>query len=119
MLGGSQARGEAHADSDLDLGIYYHPEHPPSVAALREIAARVDDRHSGDAVTEFGGWGPYPAALKRAIVDRFLRGIRLCTRNRPVLGRSRRCLLCVRVPVPRGLLPGAGALRPQRALSHQ
>lgn len=59
VLGGSWARGEGRPDSDLDLGIYYHPDRPPSIKALRAVAAQIDDRHTGDAVTDFGGWGPW------------------------------------------------------------
>jgi len=59
VLGGSRARGDAHPDSDIDLGIYYHPENPPSLESLRNLAARLDDRHSGDVVTNFGEWGPW------------------------------------------------------------
>lgn len=58
-LGGSLARGRALPDSDIDLGIYYHPARPPSIAALRGVAAQLDDSRSGDAVTDFGGWGPW------------------------------------------------------------
>jgi len=59
VLGGSRARGEAHPDSDLDLGIYYRPDDPPSIEALRDVARRLDDRHAGEAVTDFGEWGPW------------------------------------------------------------
>jgi predicted nucleotidyltransferase len=59
VLGGSRARGEAHLDSDVDLGIYYHPDRRPSVEALRELARELDDRHLPDLVTEFGEWGPW------------------------------------------------------------
>ncbi len=58
-LGGSWARGEAHADSDVDLGIYYEPERPFGIEDLRRLAKELDDRHPTDAVTEFGGWGPW------------------------------------------------------------
>src|SRR5918997_2575761 len=58
-LGGSWARGEAHADSDVDLGIYYRPEHPPRITDLRLLAQELDDRHPPDAVTNFGEWGPW------------------------------------------------------------
>lgn len=59
VLGGSQARGAATPESDFDLGIYYHPAHPPSLAALRALAQELDDRHAADLVTDFGGWGPW------------------------------------------------------------
>jgi predicted nucleotidyltransferase len=59
VLGGSWARGGATTSSDVDLGIYYHPHGPPSLDALRSIAGCLDDRHTADAVTEFGAWGPW------------------------------------------------------------
>jgi predicted nucleotidyltransferase len=58
-LGGSWAREEAHPDSDVDLGIYYHPENPPRIAELRLLAQELDDRHPPNAVTDFGEWGPW------------------------------------------------------------
>jgi predicted nucleotidyltransferase len=58
-LGGSWARGEAHPDSDIDFGLYYEPERPPSVEALRGLAQELDDRHLPDLVTDFGEWGPW------------------------------------------------------------
>ncbi len=59
VLGGSWSRGTAHLDSDIDLGIYYDPPHPPSIAALRQLAQESDDRHLPDLVTDFGEWGPW------------------------------------------------------------
>ncbi len=58
-LGGSWARGEAHADSDVDLGIYYRPGNPPRITDLRLLAQELDDRHPPQAVTNFGEWGPW------------------------------------------------------------
>lgn len=58
-LGGSWARGGASPDSDVDLGIYYDPNHPFQVEELRELARELDDRHPADAVTGFGEWGPW------------------------------------------------------------
>lgn len=59
VLGGSWAREKAHADSDIDLGIYYHPEQRPSVDALRALAGELDDRSRPEAVTDYGEWGPW------------------------------------------------------------
>lgn len=59
VLGGSRARDEAHADSDIDLGIYYRPDAPPDVEALRALARELDDRDKPDAVTSYGEWGPW------------------------------------------------------------
>lgn len=82
-LGGSWARGTAHEDSDLDLGLYYYPEQRFSIAELSELARQLDHRHSSPAhslpsgggrvpndprttsmpveglVTPFGEWGPW------------------------------------------------------------
>ena len=59
VLGGSWAQGEAHPDSDVDLGIYYRPDRRPSVRVLRELARELDDRHLPNLVTDFGEWGPW------------------------------------------------------------
>ena len=59
VLGGSWARGAGDANSDVDLGIYYDPATPLDIAGLRALAAELDDSHSGDVVTEIGGWGPW------------------------------------------------------------
>lgn len=59
VLGGSVARGDADARSDVDLGLYYDPARPFAIPALREVARELDDRHQADLVTDFGGWGPW------------------------------------------------------------
>jgi len=59
VLGGSWARGRANPNPDIDVGIYYEPGHRPSIAKLRELARDIDDRRSGDVVTEYGAWGPW------------------------------------------------------------
>ncbi|MBE0690002.1 MAG: nucleotidyltransferase domain-containing protein, partial [Anaerolineae bacterium] len=59
VLGGSWARGASDEHSDIDLGIYYDPEHLPDLAHLRALAATLDASGSGDAVTAFGAWGPW------------------------------------------------------------
>ena len=58
-LGGSWARGEARLDSDVDLGLYYHPDCPPDVEDLRRLARDLDDRRLPDLATGLGAWGPW------------------------------------------------------------
>lgn len=58
-LGGSRARGTASANSDYDLGVYYHPDQRPALDALRALATELDDRHAENLVTEYGEWGPW------------------------------------------------------------
>lgn len=55
MLGGSRARGEHTADSDVDLGLYYRP--PLDVAGLGDLAREVAGPHA--VVTERGAWGQW------------------------------------------------------------
>lgn len=59
VLGGSFSRGEALPGSDIDLGLYYDPEKKPSVKALRELAAKLDNSHDSQLITDFGEWGPW------------------------------------------------------------
>ena len=59
---------------------------------------------------------PYPPALRREVVRRYLWGGRLRRPDGQGGGRARRPGLCQRLPVPGRRLPGAGAVRPQRAL---
>lgn len=58
-LGGSWARGEAHPDSDVDLGLYYRPDDPPAIGDLRRLAQDLDDRSLPDLATGIGAWGPW------------------------------------------------------------
>jgi predicted nucleotidyltransferase len=57
-LGGSRARGRADDRADVDLGIYYDPARPFSVAELRALATELDDRSAPELVG-FGEWGPW------------------------------------------------------------
>jgi predicted nucleotidyltransferase len=57
VLGGSQARGEARPNSDVDLGLYYLPDIPPVVEDLRWLARDLDDRRLPDLATDIGAWG--------------------------------------------------------------
>lgn len=59
VLGGSRARGTHTSTSDVDLGIYYHPDSPPDLKALGKVATQFDDEHRTDVITEIGGWGPW------------------------------------------------------------
>lgn len=59
VLGGSRARGTETASSDIDLGIYYHPDRLLDLAALNRVAKQFDDEHRADILTPLGGWGPW------------------------------------------------------------
>ena len=59
VLGGSRARGTHTLSSDVDLGIYYDPGEFLNLAQLRDVAAKFDDEHRADVITEPGGWGPW------------------------------------------------------------
>ncbi len=55
-LGGSYASGTQHEGSDLDIGLYYWPDRPFAIAAIRQVAESVSTERPA-AVTEFYGWG--------------------------------------------------------------
>jgi hypothetical protein len=58
VLGGSRGRGTAGPTSDYDLGLYYEPDSPLDVEALRKaVAPLVDD--ASPMVTPIGEWGPW------------------------------------------------------------
>lgn len=59
VLGGSRARNTHRPSSDVDLGIYYHPDSPFDLGHLREVATLLDDDHRRDVITDIGGWGPW------------------------------------------------------------
>jgi predicted nucleotidyltransferase len=59
VLGGSRARGTHTPTSDIDLGIYYHPERPLDLDTLGRVAAQIDDEHRPGLLTPIGGWGPW------------------------------------------------------------
>ena len=58
VLGGSYASGDHHADSDLDVGLYYAEAHPFAVDAIRAIADRVSAAEPA-TVTDFYAWGAW------------------------------------------------------------
>ena len=59
VLGGSRARGTHRTGSDIDLCIYYNPQHPLDIRHLGQVAAEVDDEHRPNLLTPIGGWGPW------------------------------------------------------------
>jgi predicted nucleotidyltransferase len=59
VLGGSYARGCAHAGSDIDLGLLYSERAPFAIEAIRALAAQVHDVAGGPVVTGFYEWGPW------------------------------------------------------------
>lgn len=58
VLGGSYARGTHHAESDLDLGLYYSPLSPFSIESIRQVAQELST-NDHPVVTDFYGWGPW------------------------------------------------------------
>ncbi|REE85168.1 GrpB-like predicted nucleotidyltransferase (UPF0157 family) [Paenibacillus taihuensis] len=59
VLGGSRARGTHTGSSDIDIGIYYDPDHPVDTQALAAFAAELDDLGRNDIITPIGEWGPW------------------------------------------------------------
>jgi hypothetical protein len=58
-LGGSRARGAAHAGSDTDLGLYFSQGAGLDVPRLLAAIKGLVDDPSVATVTEVGGWGPW------------------------------------------------------------
>ncbi len=58
VLGGSRARGEASAQSDYDIGLYYEPDAPIDVGRLAKAAVLLPGAASS-SVTAIGEWGPW------------------------------------------------------------
>src|SRR5262245_1652188 len=58
VLGGSHARGRAHPDSDIDLGLFYSETQPFPIQNIRELAREINDTAS-PVVTDFYEWGPW------------------------------------------------------------
>jgi Predicted nucleotidyltransferases len=59
MLGGSRARGNHRADSDMDIGIYYADSDTLDLAALNNVAGQLDDARRRDLIAPPGAWGPW------------------------------------------------------------
>jgi nucleotidyltransferase-like protein len=58
VLGGSRARGEATAQSDYDIGLYYEAENPIDTGRLAKAAMLLPGAASA-SVTAIGEWGPW------------------------------------------------------------
>ncbi|MGI5862252.1 MAG: DUF4037 domain-containing protein [Myxococcales bacterium] len=57
-LGGSPARGTRHAQSDLDIGLYYREAAPFAIDEIR-LLARDLDAAGAPTVAGLGEWGPW------------------------------------------------------------
>lgn len=58
VLGGSHATGEARETSDLDIGLYYHENHPFDIGEIKKVVEKYTiDSHP--TVTDFYQWGPW------------------------------------------------------------
>lgn len=58
VLGGSRARGEATAQSDYDIGLYYEADNPIDTGRLAKAAMLLPGAASS-SVTAIGDWGPW------------------------------------------------------------
>lgn len=59
VLGGSRARGNFTAESDIDIGIYYRDGSQLDLEELSQIATYLDDTHRSNLITKIGEWGPW------------------------------------------------------------
>ena len=58
VLGGSRGRGTATDASDHDFGLYYEPDAPIDVAALRAAFGPLLANEAAATITAIGEWGP-------------------------------------------------------------
>lgn len=58
VLGGSYATGRANYKSDLDIGIYYHENHPFSIDEIKLVAKKYAVEKT-PVITDFYEWGPW------------------------------------------------------------
>jgi predicted nucleotidyltransferase len=59
VLGGSRAKGNYSAKSDIDIGIYYSNNSQLDLEGLSRVATELDDIHRSNLITKIGGWGPW------------------------------------------------------------
>ncbi|MEZ4711402.1 MAG: nucleotidyltransferase domain-containing protein [Caldilineaceae bacterium] len=58
VLGGSYASGAQHAQSDMDIGLYYDEASPFAVADIQRVAAEISVDGAA-TVTDFYEWGAW------------------------------------------------------------
>lgn len=58
VLGGSYSTGRANYKSDLDIGIYYHENHPFSIDEIKLVAKKYAIEKT-PVITDFYEWGPW------------------------------------------------------------
>ena len=58
VLGGSRARGNHSASSDIDIGIYYDIS-TIDISNLNKATQTLDDEHRENLVAPPGGWGKW------------------------------------------------------------
>ena len=68
VLGGSRARGNASADSDIDVGIYYDAD-SLDLAALDRAASSLDDDRRTGLIAPPGAWGDWVNGGGWLVVD--------------------------------------------------
>lgn len=59
VLGGSRARGRAHAASDYDIGLYFKAAIPLDTERVLAAAKTIADDPAATTVTPVGEWGPW------------------------------------------------------------
>ncbi|PKO12202.1 MAG: hypothetical protein CVU39_25360 [Chloroflexi bacterium HGW-Chloroflexi-10] len=59
VLGGSYASGRQHANSDLDIGLYYHEAQPFAINNIRTVAEKIAKPDIPATVTDFYTWGAW------------------------------------------------------------
>lgn len=59
VLGGSRAKGNYSAKSDIDIGIYYSNDSELDLMELKRVATELDDTHRTNLITKIGEWGPW------------------------------------------------------------
>src|SRR3984957_16277381 len=59
VLGGSRAKGAAHAASDYHIGLFFSGRARLDVERLRSVVKGLVDEPAAAQVTEVGGWGPW------------------------------------------------------------